>query len=184
MDEDRFNHLVAFTRVWLSSSAEIYRELARHYLCKRRRLPNYLADWVEDVLDGKVRSPAERPRPPEDAARRRHAVQMLIWHFSVNLNLKPSRSLNSLPNCCAEGGSACDVVGAAAGSPTRKPRGFGPNESWIRCHPTTPETARPTRESRGGSESSASSGKINRRMHLWTTVCSAAGKSSVQRHCT
>ena len=92
--------------------------LAQDYLRKRRPLPDDLADWAADALDSTVNQPAKRPRPArgtEDAARKRLEIWLSVRHLVMLYDLNPTRGLNGLPECCAEGGTACDVVGAAFG---------------------------------------------------------------------
>ena len=86
--------------------------MARLFLRERRRLPDALADWAADALEGR------RPRPPrsaEDAARRKVEVWLGVLHLVCLHDLKPTRALNGLPECCAEGGTALDVIGKASG---------------------------------------------------------------------
>ena len=81
-------------------------------------MPHELADWAADALDSMVTTPAKRPRPPkstEDAARRRVEIFLGVYHLVKLYGLNPTRGLNGLPECCGEGGTACDVVGAAFG---------------------------------------------------------------------
>ncbi len=56
------------------------------------------------------------PRPPQSPAthQRNVAIYSLIYHNRFD-DLLPTRSIGALPYCCFEGGSACDVVGKAAG---------------------------------------------------------------------
>ena len=92
--------------------------MVQHYLRERRTLPHELAAWTADALDGMVTTPAKRPRPPkstEDTARRRVEISLGVYHLVRCYDLHPTRGLNGLPECCAEGGTACDVVGAAFG---------------------------------------------------------------------
>ena len=79
-------------------------------------LPAELAGWVADVLEGK------RPRPskgPQTKSGRDRMIYLAVYHVAERFELKPTRRRaqewgeNVLPDCCAEGGSACDVVGAA-----------------------------------------------------------------------
>ena len=92
-------------------------EIARDLLREGRPLPEELAQWVAQVLDDLANPPPIQPRPPRstDAARKRLAVYGLIYHFVERFGLNPTRAPARGPSCCAEGGSACDVVGAAAG---------------------------------------------------------------------
>ena len=92
--------------------------MVQHYLRERRTLPHELADWAADALDSMMTEPAKRPRPrknTEDVARRRVEIYLGVNHLVEFHDLYPTRGLNGLPGCCAEGGTACDVVGAAFG---------------------------------------------------------------------
>ena len=72
-----------------------------------------LAPWIEGVLAGK------EPRPRESGKRlmnRDLAIAEAIVVVAEARGLKPTRrSLRGGPECCAEGGSACDAVGVASG---------------------------------------------------------------------
>ena len=71
-----------------------------------------LATWAADRLAG------HEPRPRVKGKRlvnRDLAIADSIVILCKIYDLKPTRSLRGYPECCAEGGSACDIVGAAAG---------------------------------------------------------------------
>lgn len=71
-----------------------------------------LATWAADMLAG------NEPRPRVKGKRlvnRDLAIADTIVVLCKLYGLKPTRSLCGHPECCAEGGSACDVVGVAAG---------------------------------------------------------------------
>ena len=71
-----------------------------------------LANWAADVLAGK------EPRPRGKGKRllnRDLAIAETIVLICERYGLKPTRSLRGLPECCVEGGSACDVLGVASG---------------------------------------------------------------------
>ena len=92
--------------------------MVQDYLRERRNLPEELADWAAGALDSMLATPAKRPRPPkstEDAARRRVEIYLSVYHLVKLHSLFPTRGLNGLPKCCARGGTACDVIGAAFG---------------------------------------------------------------------
>ena len=92
--------------------------MVQHYLRERRTLPHELADWAADALDSMMTEPAKRPLPrknTEDIARRRVEIYLSVYHLVKLYGLDPTRGLKGLNQCCAEGGSACDVVGAAFG---------------------------------------------------------------------
>ena len=77
-----------------------------------------LLDWIVDVLGDQLLAPKERrrPRPPKSrkTTGRDRLMCLLIERSVANYGLCPTRS-GGWTRCCAEGGSACDVVGAAAG---------------------------------------------------------------------
>ena len=79
---------------------------------ERELLPKDLALWVSAVLAG------VNPKPPNGGkreARRDLAIAETVVFVMDVYGLKATRNAKGLPECCAEGGSACDVVGAAVG---------------------------------------------------------------------
>ena len=91
--------------------------IARDLLKKGHPLPEELGQWVAQVLDDLVHPPAAQPRPPtgDSNARKKVLIYMLIHSFVENFGLNPTRgNATNLPECCAQGGTACDVVGRAA----------------------------------------------------------------------
>ncbi len=128
MDSTEFDRLVTYEKKRQKSLAEVYETLdperqqlpylrnriaesrtssdtwdalnrmVQHYLRERRTLPEELADWAVDALDGMVTTPAKRPRPPkstEDAARRRVEIYLSVYHLVKLYGLYPTRGLNS-----------------------------------------------------------------------------------------
>ena len=102
---------VAMAVEWLRGEARIPR---------KETLPSiqhsYLANWTADVLAGK------RKRPSKDGTRVANrniciaeAVYVLTLVFDINPTRNNSKRRQRLPECCPEGGSACDVVGEAQG---------------------------------------------------------------------
>ena len=91
--------------------------IAQELLREGEPLPAELAEYVADVLEGK------RPRPnkgPMATSRRDATIFLAVDHVAQRFHLNPTRrrkpvEREALPHCCAEGGSACDVVGAAFG---------------------------------------------------------------------
>lgn len=71
-----------------------------------------LAIWVADVLAGK--SPRPRGKGKRLANRDLGIAETIVLLCRL-YSLKPTRRIRGIPECCAEGGSACDLVGAAAG---------------------------------------------------------------------
>ena len=90
------------------------------YIPRRETLPGhvrcYLADWTADVLAGKRKPPR---RGATRVANRDICVAEAVYVLTLLFDLNPTRNIakrhDSLPKSCAEGGSACDVVGEAQG---------------------------------------------------------------------
>ena len=80
-------------------------------------LPPELAEWVVDVLsDQSTQGDRRRPRPTKGGnpeANRDWLICLAVSHIARTFGLAPTRP-GGPPKCCAEGGSACDVVGRAA----------------------------------------------------------------------
>ena len=100
---------VAMAVEWLREEAHIPR---KETLPSRDR--SFLANWTADVLAGK------RKRPPRGATRlanRDLSIAETVYVLTLMLDLNPMRNSKRkrhlTPESCAEGGSACDVVGAA-----------------------------------------------------------------------
>ena len=97
------------------STWDALNRMAQDYLRQRLTLPEELADWAADALDGVVTTPAKHPRPPrsdKDAARKKVEIFLGVYHLVKLYDLTPTRGLNGLPESCAKGGTACDVIGA------------------------------------------------------------------------
>ena len=60
-----------------------------------------------------VEVPTKKGPKPEDHALRNLAILTALWFLSERLGLHPTRNRSKGEHCAAEGGSACDVVGAA-----------------------------------------------------------------------
>ena len=87
--------------------------------------PPGLAEWLADVLadHGKPRKDKRRPRPAKDDspdANRDWVICGAINHVGQRFNLSPTRNGAKADICCAEGGSACDVVGRVVFGKTLK----------------------------------------------------------------
>ena len=102
---------VAMAVEWLRGEAHIPR---------KETLPSiehsFLANWTADVLAGK----RKRPRKGATRVANRNiciaeAVYVLTLVFDLNPTRNNSKRRQRLPECCPEGGSACDVVGEAQG---------------------------------------------------------------------
>ena len=135
MDEARFNGLVAFAtqnfigphqrEVFEPPSATwdyLYqrilpapdkKDLVR-YLRGRAKVSRMAWDWVRSRTRRKL---PQRPttRGPDKDARSAHdrLMTLAIYHVAERFGLHPTRTGSRPQNCCAEGGSACDVVGRA-----------------------------------------------------------------------
>lgn len=78
------------------------------------RFPVELADWLADVLEGE----RSRPRMGSDRLYNRdmlmgEAILELVRSFGIRPTRSKAKKSASPVHCCAEGGSACDVVGVA-----------------------------------------------------------------------
>ena len=85
--------------------------IAQGALRRGESLPIGLAAWVADVLAER------RPRPTKGKntnANRDHIVTGAVAHVIERFGLTATRNGSRGESCTAEGGSACDVVGAAA----------------------------------------------------------------------
>lgn len=80
--------------------------------------PPGLAEWLADVLadHGKRKAEQRRPRPARDGSREANRDWVIcgaINYIGQLYDLPPTRTAAKGEVCCAEGGSACDVVGRA-----------------------------------------------------------------------
>ena len=110
-----------------STEWDALRSIAQRLLRDGKPLPEALAAWVVDVLEDVSRPKAEKRRarpvrqgaPVENWKRDqaiRSAVRDLVWQGfkATRSNDRVSTETGeSLSDACAEGGSACDVVGVA-----------------------------------------------------------------------
>ena len=92
--------------------------IAEELLRAKDHLPDELAAWIADVLfdHRKPKKEQRRPRPATGGskdANRDWVICGAIHHIGIRFNLLPTRNGGGPPKCCAEGGSACDVVGLA-----------------------------------------------------------------------
>ena len=92
--------------------------IAEDLLRDAEQLPDALADWLADVLSdqGKPKKDQRRPRPAKGGspdANRDWVICGAVNHVGMRFNLPPTRNGAGPEKCCAEGGSACDVVGRA-----------------------------------------------------------------------
>ena len=85
---------------------------AIRHLREGHQLPDALAIWVADVLARKKR--ARRPRGGSRNEARDRLICLAIHSVTVWFDLRPTRDVGVSQKCGPSGGSACDVVGAAA----------------------------------------------------------------------
>ena len=95
--------------------------LARRQLRRGNPLPTALAHWIRDVLaDQGVKRQKDKARPRPGKGRREAERDRMIRSAIDNLVARGYTEMRSgrkgnLPEACAEGGSACDIAGAAFG---------------------------------------------------------------------
>ena len=92
--------------------------IAESLLRDGERLPAELSRWLADVLadHGKPKKKRRRPRPATGGsldANRDWVICGAVHHVGLRFNLPPTRNGDGPEACCAEGGSACDVLGRA-----------------------------------------------------------------------
>ena len=135
MDEARFNRLVAFTKqnfigphqrevfeppgaTWdylynrvLPASNK--KDFVR-YLRGRAKVSRMAWDWVRSRSRRKLPQRPKTRGPDKDAfSVRDRLIALAISHVVKRFDLDAMRDQSRATNCCAEGGSACDVVGRA-----------------------------------------------------------------------
>ena len=92
--------------------------IARRQLRKGNALPTLLANWITDVLeDQSFRRQKKKTRPRPAKGRRNVVHDQNVCLAMENLTARGFQATRRgrEPRACAEGGSACDVVGAAFG---------------------------------------------------------------------
>ena len=89
--------------------------IAQETLRSHKPLPDELADWVADRLAGGRSNPQPKPtgRPVENRAR--DFVIIVAIRRIRRGGFSATRSINGIEEACAEGGSACDVLGRVFG---------------------------------------------------------------------
>ena len=94
--------------------------IARRQLRRRNPLPAALAHWIRDVLaDQSVKRQKGKARPRPGKGRPKAVRDQMIRLAIENLVERGYTEMRSgtgkPPEACAEGGSACDIAGAAFG---------------------------------------------------------------------
>ena len=90
---------------------EALKRIAAIHLRKRDPLPWVLCEWLADMLEGDRR----QPRTGSNKAVEHMRIYLSVREVVETEGLLATRSIGP-EHCCAEGGSACDVVGAAFGT--------------------------------------------------------------------
>ena len=112
---------VEYLRQLIAESAESKRAwdsvalIAQGLVRDRKPLPEDLGAWVADVLADQLRKDKRRRRPAKGGApeaNRDRIITLAVYHIANRFELPPTRP-GGPRKCCAEGGSACDVVGRA-----------------------------------------------------------------------
>ena len=103
--------------------------IAQELLQQGEPLPQELGQWVADVLADHAAKPRDkrRPRPRQGGspdALRDHIIRWAVRALCMRYHLKPTRNGAAPDDCCAEGGSACDIVGAALAAMNYKPTSY------------------------------------------------------------
>ena len=93
--------------------------IAENLLRGEKPLLVELRQWVADILSDQYKQTKDkcRPRPAEGGsskANRDWVICGAIHHIGLRFDLPPTRNNAGPDKCCAAGGPACDVVGAAA----------------------------------------------------------------------
>ena len=97
-------------------------------------LPEIACSWTADMIDGIRRRPRKgRIRRPADYIVIADTVHVVKARFGVNR----TRNGAGPSDCCAEGGSACDIVGSAQ---VGNKRAYKTIERISRVHKVFPET--------------------------------------------
>ena len=83
--------------------------IATKLLSAHEHLHDVLADWLAGVLEGEI----QRPRKGGALQVRDMAIPRAIRDLVETYSLQPTRNISVSDECCAKGGSGCDVVGKA-----------------------------------------------------------------------
>ena len=86
-----------------------------------RDMPEIVWQWAADKMEGIVSQPRKgRLRRPVDCIAIVDTVHIVKARFGVS----PTRNRPEFADCCAEGGSACDIVGSAQAGNLRGYKAF------------------------------------------------------------
>ena len=97
--------------------------IAQGLLLERKPLPPELADWLVQALEGTRPQPTSRGKEPYANFFRNSAIVLAVSFLSRD-NIRATRSGGGPPECCYEGGSACDAVGLAVAEIYEEPRSY------------------------------------------------------------
>ena len=97
--------------------------IAQGLLLERKPLPHELADWLVQALEGTRRQPTSRGKDPYVNFFRNSAIVLAVSFLSRE-SIRATRSGGGPPECCYEGGSACDAVGMAVAEIYEEPRSY------------------------------------------------------------
>ena len=97
--------------------------IAQGLLLERKPLPHELADWLVQALEGTRRQPTSRGKDPYANFFRNSAIVLAVSFLSRE-RIRATRSGGGPPECCYEGGSACDAVGMAVAEIYEEPRSY------------------------------------------------------------
>ena len=97
--------------------------IAQGLLLERKPLPHELADWLVQALEGTRPQPKSTGKDPYANFFRNSAIVLAVSFLSRE-SLRATRSAGGPPECCYEGGSACDAVGMAVAEIYEEPRSY------------------------------------------------------------
>ena len=116
---DEFLHRLIVESADSKLAWESVKLIAENLLRGKEPLPAELRTWIADVLSDLHRQKKDkrRPRPSKGGSREANRDWVIcgaIHHIGLRFGLPPTRNGAGPEECCAEGGSASDVVGRAA----------------------------------------------------------------------
>ena len=112
--------------------------IAQGLLLERKPLPHELADWLVQALEGTRRQPKSRGKDPYANFFRNSAIVLAVSFLSRE-RIKATRNGGGPPECCYEGGSACDAVGLAVAEIYEEPRSYK-NIEYIWTESASPDS--------------------------------------------